>query len=156
MSERTVWAISTGSYSDYEVHALFATKELAEQANGTLREWDRNGVTEFTLYDEMPPALEKLTLCCEFDQDGFPHDSEPEIEWVTPWGGDESEFWLWNPGSFGGSLFRALRHRLTVCGFDHERVRRIYSDRRAIYASTLSARMEPYHNTPITSRPKAT
>jgi len=54
MSSKKVYALSSGSYSDYMVHALFTTKELAEEARDRSRNCWLPAIEEFDLYDEVP------------------------------------------------------------------------------------------------------
>jgi hypothetical protein len=52
----TLYAVSTGEYSDYRVRAIFTTRELAEQHIAALEannEWP-NGVEEYVLFDRLP------------------------------------------------------------------------------------------------------
>jgi len=73
---RTVYSVSSGDYSDYQVEALFETRELAEQYSAALSEkaqqhwrelhpeasmetiarWypDERFIEEFDLYDSLP------------------------------------------------------------------------------------------------------
>ena len=64
MGRQIVWAVTTGSYSDYQVRGLFPTKELAEQAATELRGqpdgWHRDADVEaFVLWsaDDMPEVI---------------------------------------------------------------------------------------------------
>lgn len=50
MSRRTVWAVSTGSYSSYSVVALFEDKADAEALAATYTGYDGGEVEEFELY----------------------------------------------------------------------------------------------------------
>ena len=73
---RTVYSVSSGDYSDYQVEALFETRELAEQYSAaffekarerwrelhpgvpmeTIARWypDERFIEEFDLYDSLP------------------------------------------------------------------------------------------------------
>lgn len=55
----TVWAVTTGSYSDYRIKALFTSKKLAEAHAAALRGdqdgWDRDASVEsFELFEAAP------------------------------------------------------------------------------------------------------
>ena len=68
MSKPTkVWALSSGSYSDYEVSVLFTTEEAAEEAakEASASHYDRYNVEEFILYDGVPEMVTMHTM--EFD-----------------------------------------------------------------------------------------
>ena|SRR5215216_4142485 len=59
MGYQTVWAVSSGEYSDYSVNELFTTKELAEEHAERMNARERysdHRVEEFDLWDERPPV----------------------------------------------------------------------------------------------------
>jgi hypothetical protein len=56
---RKIWAVSSGSYSDYGVHAMFETEELAKAVAGYDNYYD---VEEFILYDEVPAKVPRYTV----------------------------------------------------------------------------------------------
>jgi hypothetical protein len=50
---KTIWAASRGEYSDYRVHTLFTSRELAQQLADKIGGY----VEEFQLWDELPSAF---------------------------------------------------------------------------------------------------
>lgn len=50
IGKKTVYAISSGDYSDYRVHALFESREDAEAAVQTADRWEAAEVQEFDFY----------------------------------------------------------------------------------------------------------
>ena len=159
MSE--MWAVSSGSYSDYSVNALFTSKELAEQvakqaneAGSTYR--DEHWVESFHVWDHNPGVRVWWTVNCIIDADGTPSEvarggvpveatTQPEIRsWAEPIFDPDMDLrpvsWSWlhrlegNP-SHGGVL--------SVSGTDRERVAHVFKDRRAIYMTDPAARLVP-------------
>ena len=108
------WMIVSGEYSDYSVHAVCTDPEVARQLAASLRTpWGRDCTVEpIELYDEMPPITLSLTYDCRCDD---PDDSEEEETRI------------------GAQPLRvtSLGYALKVEGSDHERVRKVYSERRA-------------------------
>lgn len=54
---KTIFAVSSGSYSDYRINALFSTKELAQQFKDAVKEYDYNEIEEYELD---PPTADLL------------------------------------------------------------------------------------------------
>ena len=75
---RKIWAVTRGSYSDYRVQALFATKEQAQHhlavARGTSGDiWNRpEDIEEFDFYDEgeEPVLVTEYSRMAEVWDDG--------------------------------------------------------------------------------------
>lgn len=70
-----VWAVTTGSYSDYRVKVLFSTKKLAEQHAEVLRGdpagWDGDASVEsFALLDRPPERIRVFYRWARIDTDG--------------------------------------------------------------------------------------
>lgn len=88
-----VWLLSSGSYSNYNVHAVFATKALAEQAAATLNSsrtaWADYEVEERSLYDA-PISLVELWTVRATLRDGLFFHEEPFRKCVPPWEVHES------------------------------------------------------------------
>lgn len=70
----TVWAVTTGSYSDYSVKVLFTSKKLAEQHVTALREIGYDsydaGVEEMALLDAEPKRVRVYYRWARIDADG--------------------------------------------------------------------------------------
>ena len=89
---RKVWAASTGSYSDYRVRCLFATREDAEKHISARKggdKWDEGFLEEFVLYEagEQPEQVTYVTLQSTVKEDGSYEDPEPF--WRTIWASGE-------------------------------------------------------------------
>lgn len=56
---KKIYAVSTGSYSDYTVVALFTTVELAEEFMDAVPHSDYNAVEEFTLNPDTPDLVKR-------------------------------------------------------------------------------------------------
>lgn len=72
---RTVWAVSSGSYSDYGVSYICATEELAKtlclRINGTRRGgYDEAFVEEFTFVEELGDARTSTVYRVQVDSTG--------------------------------------------------------------------------------------
>lgn len=87
MSKR-VWAMSSGVYSDYRVHAVFTSKAAAEKAaklNESDRPYGEEGrVEEFELFDECPTHQTVFKVDCYLFEDGTTKFDE-EVETMLPW-----------------------------------------------------------------------
>lgn len=129
MTADKIWAVSSGSYSDYRVLACVATEadavKLATRINET-GSWCRDAFVEsFPLVAPDIPQVQFLTMSCNVMDDGSCV-TQPEhiiVEW--PFDGDYPAVkWRWvRTHNKGG--------RLDASGTDHGRVRRVFSDRRA-------------------------
>jgi hypothetical protein len=49
MKTKTIYAVNSGSYSDYSIDALFSSKELAEDYMAKVKDGDYNDIEEFQL-----------------------------------------------------------------------------------------------------------
>jgi len=136
MSAETVHVISSGSYSDYRVHAVVkGTKADAEalvaRANGIRDSYhDAYTVESLPTVSSDVERVSILSIQENVWDDGTTgdHYERTSVEWPFDTLYDLSEVsWRW---------VRAPAHhgrggRLEVRGTDHERVRRVFSDRRA-------------------------
>jgi hypothetical protein len=139
MSEvETVWALSRGSYSDYRVLCIVRggedeAKLLAARANAAGDELyeDPYEAEELAVVDPDVQKVEILTLTSEIFDDGRTKESDPRIRVEWPFDalyGTPSLRWRW----VRAPMYRDKGGRLEVWGTDHERVRRVFSDRRAM------------------------
>jgi hypothetical protein len=150
MSERDkVWTIASGEYSDYRVHCACPSKEdadlLASRLNATRNSgyYDDFVVEELPVCDRDTQQVTVLYLTTTLWDNGTESDSGERLNTVWPFDYDESArlavTWRW---------VRAPMHhhtggRLDVSGTDHERVRKVFSDRRAELLSDLALRKVP-------------
>jgi len=54
-----VYAVNSGSYSDYRVNAIFSTKELAEEFMQFIPDDDYNGIEEYELDSKEPDLIRR-------------------------------------------------------------------------------------------------
>jgi hypothetical protein len=54
---KTIYAVSSGSYSDYRIDALFSSKKLAEDFMATVKDNDYNNIEEYQL---APPTADLI------------------------------------------------------------------------------------------------
>jgi hypothetical protein len=128
---KSVWLVSSGDYSDYKVHCVCATEEIAKRiTEGTKGSWWSSDafVEERPLCEDLPEVKYVYTLHGEFDWATISFDDR-EMRTRSLWAFEESEDysgsarWRWT--TYGNRAY------LLVEGTDLERVRHIYSDTRA-------------------------
>ena len=145
---KTVYAISSGAYSDYRVHWLLEDKEEAERLVNELNDdgYDAPFVEEFDLAE---PG--ELVVNCELSLEFYFEidvneaiavnqvDAEPR---TAKYIGHPRKL-EWNRSiipAYGrrGIVERRSIVQLKVYGTDHERVRKVYSDSKAELLATPS------------------
>lgn len=131
MTEKSAWAVSSGEYSDYSVSAIFATKELAEQAaaeaNGEKkRSYVMYEVQEFPYFDR--PARMRIRYTHSLMSDGT---STERKEIVPEWNGWGEEIMGFTWAHLAGSQY--VSQLVTVSGYDKEQVDKAFSERVAQY-----------------------
>lgn len=137
MEPRTVYAMSSGEYSDYAIKALFETKELAEaaciadKANDRYSSYDDNRVETFYLYDEVPEPLTRYFMSVEIFDDGTTGLESERAEAGMPW-----SFWddpVTNRPQVRWHRPPYISNRgavLSVWGSDLKGVQKAFSDRK--------------------------
>lgn len=142
MSEQTVWGLTTGSYSDYQVRALFTTRELAEQAveahNATDRySWDGASVEAFTFYDYVPEQVTVWTYVVTIWEKGANkgkvagEDLRSETDYPWKFHYDETPTRRPQVQFIRAPVHRGLGGRLVVRGTDEQAVKQAFSDNKA-------------------------
>lgn len=131
---KTVWAISSGSYSDYRVDAVCESKEIAEATAAKMnmlenRRYEEYGVEELPLIDESVHKVVVYYMNVEIlDAGGI----GAERQWETQeWSHDNDATeaaWRWTRAPYIGTR----GGRLDVWGTDQERVRKVLGDQRAM------------------------
>lgn len=119
----TMWAISSGSYSDYSVYALVASKEAAERIVEQLNEGHRSSYDEYFVEDfpVITGVRREFVLRMEYR-------GGTDREWTTShWLFAESE------AEQPVKVEHAWHGGFVVTGTDYDRVRKVYSERRAEY-----------------------
>lgn len=129
MNNKIIWAITQGEYSDYGVVAIMASKELAEEYaalhQGSGR-YDTYRVEEFDFLDSVPEHVPVLTITCYVGGLYKNKDVTERIENVLV-----SD----NPKSCTHNAYYSQYGKdisITVRGTDFERVRKVFSEQRAI------------------------
>lgn len=127
---KTVTVISSGSYSDYGVHAVLeggaeAAQRLVDRANASGGSYsDEFFLEELPVLDaDSEHPVSNLRLQEKIMDDGTTADytEHVDVRWFhSP---DKSVSWRWSYWAGHGVL--------EVSGDDHERVRKVFSDRRA-------------------------
>lgn len=124
--KKTIWAVSSGEYSDYGVDAVFASRELAEgyvriltENTSHLSYGDDRRIEEFTYYDALPDW--KVILVARQTIGDSPREYV-ERTWVSWEGETQVKANLWE---HRGSV------DIHVEGTDHQRVRKVFSEKLA-------------------------
>jgi hypothetical protein len=107
--------VTTGSYSDYSVEAIFASRDLAEAHAVGLRE--HNDVQQLELLDHAPTRFTVYAI----SNDTY-HARDEAYEWTyTAW---EYNADLYEPAT----VTKYGRGSVRVCGTDQEAVRAAYRE----------------------------
>lgn len=136
MSTKTVNVISSGSYSDYRVHAVVEgslkdAKRLVDRANGIRDSYhDEYVVESLPVVTADVERVSILSLQENIWDDGTTTEAHERTNVEWPFDA------LHEQGALSWRWVRAPMHknrggRLEVSGTDHERVRKVFSDRRA-------------------------
>lgn len=138
----SVWLVSSGSYSDYSVHAAFTTKELAEETasvfNAATDSWHDYFVEERPLLSRPGEMVTTWRASVNIWDDGTTSDMrevsarvEPEVNLLYPEDAVPAR-WRW----VRAPVHQGKGGRLEVSGVDLERVRRVFGDKRAEILAT--------------------
>lgn len=126
-----VYVLVSGDYSDYSIHGVVTDKALADQAEAT--GWC-DAADEYEVLTEIPKPVTIYSYSCATKEG-------------TGWHGQEIPAWeerRWETLTYEGSwqldnkeppLVTLTEKQLTVRGTDRERVRKIFSDKRAMAMS---------------------
>ncbi len=147
MAEKTMYAVASGEYSDYRVVCVCDSEARAEAVAASLRDdsdgWRRDARVESINYVDHPP--EKVTVhhaSVEVFDDGTTREQRQPWQ-TTEWPFDHWEpldavSWRW----VRAPMYNCKGGRLDVRGTDQERVRRVFSDRRAQLLAEDAFRMK--------------
>jgi hypothetical protein len=143
VSDKTIWAVSSGDYSDYGVTAVFASKESAE-AYAAIENQDDDPtaygdarVEEFTYFEVLPPHVVVLLVSQRVGGAPYPHDylirPEPYEHKSVVWGNAAAAQPACNATQSRRdhpTVGRGCGHTIDVrvVGTDHERVRKVFSE----------------------------
>lgn len=134
--KKTIWAVSSGSYSDYRVLFLCDSEELAESAAKSLyadpESWHSDArVEEMELYSRLPERVPYITFLAEIRDVGGVV-SERSIPTIEHEGASYEPLipcqWRW----VRAPVHHGLGGRLEVSGTDHELCRKVYGEKRAL------------------------
>lgn len=137
----TVWVISRGAYSDYRVLAVVRGKKkdaelLAARANAAGDSYgDAYEVESLPVVSPDVKKVETLMLIAEIRDEG-PVVKEERMNVQVEWPFDSlyalaKTEWRW----VRAPIHNGKGGRLEVWGTDHERVRKVYGDRKAMLLS---------------------
>ncbi|UVT31346.1 hypothetical protein SEA_MARCIE_84 [Microbacterium phage Marcie] len=136
MTERkTMWAISSGSYSDYRVEAVCESKEIAEATAAKMNLIDQRGYDSYDI-EELPVIDESVHKVIVYRMNVVILDAggtrEERDYQGTQWAHDDDApevAWRWVRAPY----IAAIGGRLEVWGTDQERVRKVFGDQRAAF-----------------------
>lgn len=123
----TIWGVSQGSYSDYGVVAIFATKDLAEeyariQNENSTSSYDQYEVEEFAFIESLPEHRIVLTVHGRLGAAAY----GPREDTAVDWDGNAPDCQVHEFDDYG---FQGFHLSVSVTGTDHERVRKVYTER---------------------------
>ena len=132
MSDKSVWLVSSGSYSDYRVHCAAPSKKAAQGIVAAL-----NGDETYNYFIEQVPVIDKAEKVTIYGIESIITDDgtvrEESVRERSEWNVDPLFPERMHPVTV--RWVRALIYhqagRLEVYGTDEERVRKTYSDMRA-------------------------
>lgn len=142
--QRIMWAVSTGTYSDYRVMCVCPSEDdantVASKFNASGDGWSPARAESFPIVSADVERHLVATFMENLWDDGRTTDRRENVRYVWPFDYGASEpsvRWRW---------VRAPNHqgqggRLEVTGTDLERVRRVFSDKRAEIMATPALRM---------------
>jgi hypothetical protein len=119
---KKIWAVSSGEYSDYRVHCICASEEIAEDAVKKMGGF----AEEFHLLENFVEPVQFLNLILYFNEDGGTTEerSHSSNEWPFYARAEIDCGWSWS--SSGG------RGILSVWGVNKGRVGKVYTEKKAI------------------------
>lgn len=135
---RKVWAVSSGSYSDYRVHAIFSTEAAAQKAHETDTFLD---VEEYELYDDVPERQVSYHIRATRNRAGLRFDSNVTMVeggwYISEW---QNVNWPWDYSyhktkrpEFTSSYIDNIKHKdnwtFQFSGSDQQAVRRAVYDK---------------------------
>jgi len=147
MSSKKVYGISTGKYSDYSVLCICPSKKEAKKLVNTLNSDPESShhdcrIEEFVVCDS---AVKKnnniLTLSVELMDDGTERRSTSNALTKYPfdWNGDPGPCrWRW----VRAPMYHNKGGRLEVYGTNHTRIRKVFTEKRAMIKADKSISMQ--------------
>lgn len=131
----TVWVLSHGEYSDYRVMCACPSKDAAEllaaRFNSTTSSYDSASVEELPICGPDTQQVEILHVTANLWDNGKESETKTSIRTVWPFadfaGMPSAVSWRW----VRAPVHNSAGGRLDVEGVDHERVRKVFGERRA-------------------------
>lgn len=130
-----VYIITSGSYSDYSVHGSVPDKETGERILAELRASGDHYGKDFDL--ETIPVITGVVVRTILHMNWAPSVRDGSRETVSEWTGKSIDF-------NGESVFQPAVYSegwhgdgFSVSGYDHDRVRHIFGDKRAEHIARL-------------------
>jgi hypothetical protein len=137
VKRRKLWALTAGSYSDYQVHALFPTKKLAEAGveahNKDKEAWIEGAQVEtLYLYDEVPEPTTSWKYQAELWDDGLTTNEYLDSTTALPWNHLRGEAPKRPKVRYvRAPIYNNKGGRLEVYGSDEQAVKQAFSDNKA-------------------------
>jgi hypothetical protein len=129
-----VFAMSSGSYSDYSIDALFTTRKLAEAAvTATKESYKGPFVEEFELYDHIPEIVTVYGVIQDLFDDGVAGRANEWEDSGREW--EDAEKYAEGGSSrprfrfIRASCYAGMGGRLEIEGRNHDHVMKAYHDR---------------------------
>lgn len=144
MTERKMYAISSGDYSDYGVAVLVETKEEAEKLCAKMNGFTDGGyhgynVEEFDVADSSAERTLVLSMQEVLLDDGGTQDAYEVTQPYWPWEEDQVAVrWRWVRAPY----IRDKGGRLEASGTDHDLVRKVFADKKAALQSDDALRSQ--------------
>ena len=133
MSDKTVWLVSSGTYSDYSVHCAAPSKAAAQSIVAAL-----NGVDRIEYFVEQVPVIEKAQRVTVYGIEAVIADDgtvcEESVRDRDEWNVDPLYPQRLRPVTIRwvrAPVYHGRAGRLEVYGTDRERVRKTFSDLKA-------------------------
>ena len=152
MGLEKIWGISQGEYSDYQVLCLCKSKKVAEKVAKKVNENQRHDdarVESFLVFDESVTPREILSISQILPDDRSETPVQEFISNEWPWNPESYERsrsnecrWSWQRPSFKGLLLQSRGGTLSVWGLNHEQVRKVFTEKRAMLKATPSLAMQ--------------
>lgn len=143
MSDEVVWGVSRGEYSDYRVLCICRSEADAKVVAAkvdALETYEKSRVENFLMVDAGVTSVDILAMQVELWDDGTEGTLRQSIETTLPflaYHSTDPVRWRW----VRAPIHQNCGGRLEVSGLDHERVRRVFSDRKAQIKAEDALRM---------------
>lgn len=144
MTERKMYAISSGDYSDYRVAVLVETKEEAEKLCEKMNRFTGGFYPAYRVeeYDVADSSAERMVILLMQEvllDGGGTREAREDASPDWPWDVDQVAVkWRWVRAPY----LRGQGGRLEVSGADHELVRKVFAEKKAALQSDDALRAQ--------------